>query len=124
PGTYWLAVTPHGFGGPQASLNSITDGLNAIGSPPGDNGNAFLNSPLLGADFEALDDIFFFPDFSMGVAGRVVAAQGVPEPASFMLTAFGLAGLLVTASGAKGKRTRIRRDSCKRSVLFIGFSSL
>ena len=104
PGTYWLAVTPHGFGGPQASLISMTDGLNAIGSPPGNNGNAFLNSPLLGADFEALDDIFFLPDFSMGVAGHIVAAQAVPEPASFMLTALGVVGLLVRTSAIKRKR--------------------
>jgi hypothetical protein len=104
PGTYWLAVTPHGFGGPQSSLISITDGLNAIGSPPGNNGNSFLNSPLLGADFEALDDIFFLPDFSMGVAGRVVSAQVVPEPASIVLTAFGLATLSLWASAMKRRR--------------------
>jgi hypothetical protein len=92
PGTYWLAVTPDGFGGAQSSLNSMTDGLNAIGTPPGTNGNAFLNSPLLNADFAALDDIFFLPDFSMGVAGRELSAQAVPEPGSLGVLALGLIG--------------------------------
>jgi hypothetical protein len=109
PGTYWLAITPHGFGGAQASLDSKTDGLNAIGSPPGNNGNAFLNSPLLNADFEALDDLFTRADFSMGVAGEVVAAQLVPEPTSFTLTLLGFASLFVWASAIKRKRGTLRR---------------
>jgi hypothetical protein len=112
PGTYWLAVTPHGLGGPESSLNSVTDGLNAIGSPPGNNGNAFLNSPLLAADFEALDDIFGFPDFSMGVAGQVLGAQAVPAPASLVLTALGLASLPVWSSTMK-RRTRQRPGSAR-----------
>jgi hypothetical protein len=110
PGTYWLAVTPHGFGGDQASLNSKTDGLNAIGTPPGNNGNAFLNSPLLNADFEALDDLFTRADFSMGVAGHVVAAQLVAEPTSFTLTVLGFASLFVLASATKRKRGTLHRQ--------------
>jgi hypothetical protein len=112
PGTYWLAVTPHGFGGDQASLNSKTDGLNAIGTPAGNNGNAFLDSLPLNADFEALDDLFTRADFSMGVAGHVVAAQSVAEPSSFTLMMFGLVGLVVMTSGTKEKQ-KTRRCSKK-----------
>jgi len=90
PGTYWLSVTPYGSGGDQSSLNATTDGSNAIGTPRGDNGNSFLNSALLNADFKPLDEIFpVAPDFSMGVSGRLLGAP-VPEPASIWFAAIGL----------------------------------
>jgi hypothetical protein len=115
PGTYWLSVTPHGVGGSEASLNSVTRGLNALGSPPGNDGNSFLDSAPLAADFAALDEIFFpAPDFSMGVAGSVLGAQVVPEPASIVLTALGLAGLACASMTRKSRTLGPDTRTCKR----------
>jgi hypothetical protein len=116
PGTYWLSVTPHGLGGDQSSLNATTDGLNAIGSPPGDNGNSFLNSALVSADFQPLDEVFgIAPDFSMGVSGTVLAPRVVPEPAAIWLTALALATLFFfaakqrTSASSAGASSRLCR---------------
>jgi hypothetical protein len=115
PDTYWLSVTPHGVGGSEASLNSVTRGLNALGSPPGNDGNSFLDSALLAADFAALDETFFpAPDFSMGVAGSVLGAQVVPEPASIVLTALGLAGLACASMTRKSRTLESDTRTCKR----------
>jgi hypothetical protein len=105
PGTYWLSVTPHGFGGAEASLNSVTRGLNGLGRPPSGDAVSFLDSDVLNADFTPLDEIFFpAPDFSMGVAGSVLVSQLIPEPASIVLTALGLAALAWARLAKRSRR--------------------
>jgi hypothetical protein len=63
PGTYHLNVTPikNGVG---AALNSITTGTNCVGTPCGNNGNAFQNGPNVGYFVSVIDD------FAMGVVGN------------------------------------------------------
>src|SRR5262249_11293144 len=47
PGEYWVNVTPVGSGS-GLSLLATTDGLNAVGTPPGNDGRSFWFSPDLG----------------------------------------------------------------------------
>jgi len=85
PGTYWVGMeptTPAGYG-----YLVTTSGANAIGTPAGNDSNAFFTS----TDF----DVFFVDtvpldghDFSLGLTG--VAA---PEPSVWMLLLGGCAAL-------------------------------
>jgi len=70
PGTYWLNVTVVGNGTGRA-FDSQTSGANAIGMPPGNDMNAFLNSTTFGNNFTGTCDpaIAQCADFSMGVKG-------------------------------------------------------
>jgi hypothetical protein len=89
-GTYWLSVQPIGNGS-EISYNSSTIGANCIGTPCGNNDNAFFNSASFGFNFHTTTDPQFGPgniDFSDGVIGTVV-----PEPATWAL--LGLGTLLV-----------------------------
>jgi hypothetical protein len=95
-GTYWLAVAPDsaGYYGDQSYIET-TSGANAVGSPPGDDGNSFINSNSPGAplNFAPTSSVLNDPgaiDFSMGVVGTFVA--GVPEPSSWGLVLVGLIG--------------------------------
>jgi hypothetical protein len=77
PGTYHLNVTPIGSLDGGRSFDSTTSGANCIGSPCGNNDNAFLDSPILfGAIFEPVADFGAFSDFSMGVNGEVGGGGG------------------------------------------------
>ncbi|MEO7723413.1 MAG: hypothetical protein ABIU29_01805 [Chthoniobacterales bacterium] len=77
PGTYHLNVTPIGNLDGNRSFNSTTSGANCIGTPCGDNDNAFLDSTLFGAIFEPVADFGSqFHDFSMGVNGVVSGGGG------------------------------------------------
>jgi hypothetical protein len=84
---YWLNVTPTD-GGTGRSFNSATSGAGCVGTPCGNNQNAFFNSSYFGA--------FFLPtsaegqpyDFSNGVIG-------VPEPATIALLTCGVGALLI-----------------------------
>jgi PEP-CTERM motif len=90
PGTYWLSVSPlvgNDAGGVLKSYVSATVGANAVGTPPGNNGNSLFFAPALGYNYA---DAFGF-DYSLGVAGAVAAP--VPEPSAIALSAVGMAGL-------------------------------
>lgn len=64
PGTYWLNVTP--VSATPASYDGTTSGANAVGQPPGNDGNSFWDSSTFSANFSPQSD-----DFSMGVIGTV-----------------------------------------------------
>jgi hypothetical protein len=104
-GTYWLAVAPilsDGF----FSYASTTSGANAIGMPPGNDGNSFVNSTFFGTPYEPASDFVPNPntglaDFSMGVTG--IAISSVPEPSTLVL------GLLGTLTVFGAARLRLRR---------------
>jgi hypothetical protein len=73
PGTYWLNVTPIGDLSGR-SFDSTTSGANCVGTPCGNNMNAFFNSNFFGANFTSQAT-----DFSMGVAGTI-GGGGTPTP--------------------------------------------
>jgi hypothetical protein len=92
PGTYWLNVQPNGNGS-QISYNSSTMGANCVGTPCGNDMNAFIDSITFGYNFHTTADPIFGPgnvDFSDGVIGTVV-----PEPATVALLTCGLGALVV-----------------------------
>jgi hypothetical protein len=88
---YWLNVTPIG-NGTGRSFNSTTSGANCVGTPCGNDMNAFFNSTEFG--------VFFGPacgpnegdqcsDYSNGVIGTVV-----PEPPPWAMMALGAVVLI------------------------------
>jgi hypothetical protein len=87
---YWLNVTPVG-NGTGSSFNSTTSGTNCVGTPCGNDQNAFFNSSYFGAFFHNTcnegDQCY---DYSNGVIGTVV-----PEPATIPLLACGVGALLI-----------------------------
>jgi hypothetical protein len=104
-GTYWLAVMPIIPGAGQSFITT-TSGANAVGSPPGNDGNSFVFSPpgagnqnyvptsdpnLLGAGTW---------DFSMGIVANVTA---VPEPSTWALS-----GLVAVVGAGAGLKRRLR----------------
>jgi hypothetical protein len=88
---YWLNVTPVG-NGTGRSFNSTTSGANCVGSPCGNDQNAFFNSAYMGIHFQPMSD-----DFSNGVIGTVV-----PEPATVALVTCGVGGLLIALRRRRG----------------------
>jgi hypothetical protein len=80
-GTYFLNVTPigNGFG---RSFTSDTSGAGCIGSPCGDNGNAFFDSNFFGANYQPTSVQGQPGDFSMGV----VWLEPEPPPWAMMTT--------------------------------------
>ena len=77
PGTYWLNVTPVGPLDGGRSFDSTTSGASCVGSPCGNNDDAFLDSTLFGAFFEPVADFGSqFHDFSMGLNGSVSGGGG------------------------------------------------
>lgn len=86
PGTYWLAVYPDNSNGGIAG-NSNTSGTNAVGTPPGNNGNMYIS-------FNG-DTTFsgtFKDDTSAGIAGTDSIAT--PEPSTITLLGIGAVGLV------------------------------
>jgi hypothetical protein len=92
PGTYFVNVTVVGNGnfGTNRAFNSTTSGANCIGTPCGNNMNAFFNSTFFGAFFTSTANEGLPNDFSNGVVGTVV-----PEPATVALLTCGLGALVV-----------------------------
>ena len=91
PGTYWLNVTPIGSGS-GLSYNLTTRGANAVGLPPGNDGNSFFDSTNFGYTFAPTSEplLGFSRDFSMGVGG----SSAVPLPGAACLLGSGLVGLV------------------------------
>ena len=89
PGTYFLNVTPVGSGHGR-SFTSDTSGVGCVGTPCGNNGNAFFDSNFFGANYQSTAEQGQPGDFSMGVVGTVV-----PEPATVALLTCGVAALLI-----------------------------
>ena len=75
PGDYFLNVTPTGDLTGR-SFDSTTDGANCIGTPCGNNQNAFFDSNFFGAFFTSTANEGQPYDFSMGVNGDVHGGGG------------------------------------------------
>jgi hypothetical protein len=85
---YWLSVTP--FLSYGRSFNSTTSGVNCVGTPCGNDQNAFFNSTFFGAYFTSTANEGQPYDYSNGVIGTVV-----PEPTTVALLTCGLGALLI-----------------------------
>jgi hypothetical protein len=96
PGTYWISVAPVTTGADDSFFYvSSTSGLNAVGTPPGNDGNSYDNSVADSNNYASLSNLEGGGnwDYSLGVAGTFVVT---PEPSSMamMLAAsFGLPAL-------------------------------
>ena len=93
---YWLNVTPVG-NGTGRSFDLDTSGANCVGSPCGNDDNAFFTSTYFGYYFRNTSTEFNQPDFSMGVIGTVV-----PEPATVALFTCGVGALLIALRRRRG----------------------
>jgi hypothetical protein len=99
-GRYFLTVAPDSPSSNQGlySFVETTSGKNAVGTPPVNNGNSFINNnlaPPFSATFVPTSDPTVEGpgtwDYSLGVSGTVLA---VPEPSSLALVGLmGLAGV-------------------------------
>jgi hypothetical protein len=100
---YWLNVTPVGDGTGR-SFNWTTSGTNCVGTPCGNDQNAFFNSTYFGAYFTSTANESQPYDYSMGVIGTVV-----PEPATVALLTCGVGALLIALRRRRGmgKRRRV-----------------
>jgi hypothetical protein len=100
-GTYWLAVAPDVSN--QNSYIVTTSGANAIGTPPGNDGNSFFSSTFFSMSFVPTSDPSLEGpgtwDYSMGVVGTATVV--VPEPSSVIM---GLMGLVISAGYLRTKR--------------------
>ena len=88
---YWLNVTPVG-NGTGRSFNSTTSGTNCVGTPCGNDMNAFFNSTYFGGYFTSTFTEGQPYDYSNGVIGTVV-----PEPATVALLICGVGALLIAS---------------------------
>jgi len=86
-GTYWLAVAPDVSG--QNSYITTTSGANAVGSPPGNDGNSFVTSTSFGENFLPTSDPSVegpgIWDYSMGLTGTMTPVTAVPEPSTLTI---------------------------------------
>jgi hypothetical protein len=79
PGTYWLNVTPIGDLSGR-SFDSNTSGTNCVGTPCGNDLNAFFNSNFFAANFQDTAEQGQATDFSMGVNGTAGCETPTPTP--------------------------------------------
>ena len=103
-GTYWLAVAPDVSN--QNSYIVTTSGANAIGTPPGNDGNSYFSSTFFSMSFVPTSDPALEGpgtwDYSMGVVGTATVV--IPEPSSVIM---GLVGLVISAGYVRTwRRTR------------------
>ncbi len=80
----------------QNSFIVTTSGANAVGTPPGNDGNSFFSSTFFGLSFVPTSDPSLEGpgtwDYSMGVVGTATVA--IPEPSSVI---WELVGLVISA---------------------------
>jgi hypothetical protein len=98
-GFYFLNVSPIVPAGVVGqSFVTTTSGLNAVGTPPGNDGNSWWNSNLFAVNFTSSTAIFGAGtwDVSEGVIGTV------PEPATWALLTCGVGALLIAARRRRG----------------------
>jgi hypothetical protein len=110
PGTYWLAVIPHGFGYGRWFC-STTSGANAVGTPPGNNDNAFFYGPYWNNIWWKVENVLGTGpwDFSMGVADVEEDISGtVTNPAGAPLDS--VIVILKNAAGAEVDRDTTGSD--------------
>ncbi len=105
-GTYWLTVAPDVssvVGIPGSSITT-TSGANAIGMPPGNDGNSFFSSTAFGNTFTPTSDPSVEGsgtwDYSMGIIGTS-SPTVVPEPSTVIV---GLVGMGMGAACAWRRR--------------------
>lgn len=101
-GQYWFSFVPlvgsDPGGGMKKSYLDRTVGINAVGTPAGDNGNALFMDTFGGV-------ISLSGDYSMGIAGTVI-----PEPSVAALALVAVSLLAGRASGARGTRQGRQRS--------------
>ncbi len=107
---YWLNVTPIGDLTGR-SFVSTTSGAGAIGSPPGNNQNAFFDGPIFGLSFVPTGDpnVGQPYDFSMGVRGTLSASEPLTLQSAFSRKRHGAAGefdLPLPLTGVEGIESR------------------
>ena len=78
-GRYWLNVTPIGDLTGR-SFETTTSGANCVGTPCGNNQNAFFNSNFFDANFTSTANEGVPSDFSMGVNGTTGCGTPSPTP--------------------------------------------
>ena len=79
PGTYWLNVTVTGDLSGR-SFDSTTVGANCVGTPCGNNQNAFFDSNFFGVVFGPTSDQGQPTDFSMGITTGGGGGSPTPTP--------------------------------------------
>ena len=105
-GTYFLTVAPNAPAKVflEEGFVETTSGANAVGMPPGNDGNSFINNNFPSSNPAALN---FVPtstvedptglqgpyDYSMGLSGTFVSV--VPEPSTSVLLVIGMIGAAV-----------------------------
>lgn len=120
---YWLNVTPIGDLTGRSFVSS-TSGANAVGQPPGNNQNAFFDSPFFGFSFLPTGDpnVGQPYDFSMGVRGTHSASEPLTLQSAFSRKSHGAAGefdLPLPLTGAEG----IENRGGDKDTLYLTFNS-
>ena len=87
----------------MCSFTSDTSGAGCIGTPCGNNGNAFFDSNFFGANYQPTGQQGQPGGFSMGVIGTVV-----PEPATVALLTCGVGLLLIALRRRRGTSEKRR----------------
>ena len=112
---YWLNVTPIGdLTG--ASFDSTTSGASAVGQPPGNNQNAFIDSNFFDYSFVPTGDPSVGQpyDYSMGIKGTRSAGEPLVLQSAFSRKTHGNAGVFdlpLPLTGSEGIESRGGQDS-------------